>query len=78
MTIHIDRNLLALVALAAAAAAILASARGVPLVTLLWIGSVVACPLAMMLMMGGMHGGSDHGNAPVDHEEPGTRNTPRG
>jgi hypothetical protein len=37
-------------------------ALGVPAQTLLFGALVLACPLMMMLMMGGMHGGHGHGH----------------
>jgi len=38
----------------------------VPASTLLFAALVLACPLMMMFMMGGMHGG--HGDAGQSHE----------
>ena len=63
MTIHVSRNTLVVVALVAAGAGVLALTFGVPLGNLLWIGLVLACPLMMVLMMGG-HGGDGHGGRP--------------
>jgi peptidoglycan/LPS O-acetylase OafA/YrhL len=41
-------------------------ALGVPAQTLLFGALVLVCPLMMMLMMGGMHGGHGHGGAGSD------------
>jgi hypothetical protein len=41
-------------------------ALGVPASTLLFAAFLLACPLMMMFMMGGMHGG--HGTAGQDRE----------
>ena len=46
-------------------------ALGVPAQTLLFAGLVLACPLMMMFMMGGMHGspGATHAKT-EDHDPP--------
>jgi hypothetical protein len=45
---------------------------GVPAGTLVVLGVALACPVMMMFMMGGMHGGGDHpmsgGHDRDDHE----------
>lgn len=40
---------------------------GVPAGTLAVLAVALACPLMMMLMMGGMHGGGDH-HSPDGHD----------
>ena len=41
-------------------------ALGVPASTLLFAALALACPLMMIFMMGGMHGG--HGDTSTDHD----------
>ena len=52
--------------LAAAILLVGAIAFGVPMSTLWIVGFVVLCPLMMIFMMGGMHGGDGHGGQGVD------------
>jgi hypothetical protein len=49
-----------LYAIAAAILIVGLVALGVPASTLLFGALVLACPLMMLFMMGGMHGGHDH------------------
>ena len=56
MTIDIGRSALTVIGAAAVGGAGLAFVAGVPLVTILWFGLVLACPLMMM----SMHGGHGH------------------
>lgn len=58
-----------LFALAAAVAGVGALWLGVPIGTLVLLAFVVACPLMMMLMMGGMHGGGMNQEHPSQHDQ---------
>jgi Protein of unknown function (DUF2933) len=53
MTIHIGRNALAMIGVAAVGGAGLALVAGVSLTTIFWFGLVLACPLVMLFMHGG-------------------------
>jgi hypothetical protein len=53
---------------------------GVPASTLLIAGLILACPLSMLLMMRGMHGGDRSGHEshhPTQHTTSSTTTTPR-
>jgi len=56
--------------LAAAVVLVGAVAFGVP-TSGLWLGFVVLCPLMMIFMMGGMHGGDDRGRPGMGLTHPG-------
>jgi len=55
------KRLLPFYVLAAAVVAVGAVAFGIPLSSLWILGFLVLCPLMMMFMMGGMHGGGGDG-----------------
>jgi hypothetical protein len=56
----VNRQHLPVYALALAVAFVGALWAGVPIGTLLFVAAVLACPLMMVFMMRGMHGGSGH------------------
>ncbi|MBD0839439.1 DUF2933 domain-containing protein [Streptomyces sp. TRM68416] len=57
-----------LYAIAVAIATVGALALGVPVATLFLGAIVLACPLMMIFMMRGMHGGGMHGGHDTGHE----------
>jgi hypothetical protein len=66
---------LGLYAVAVAIAVVGALWIGVPIGTLAVLAVALACPLMMMFMMSGMHGGGDHRT--LDHDDRGGRDSHR-
>jgi hypothetical protein len=59
MTIHIGSKALLIVGVVVTLALVAVVAGVIPLSQAFWLGLVVVCPLMMLAMMRGMHGGRD-------------------
>ena len=62
--------------IAAVALAAVAMAFGVSISTLLPFAIVLVCPLMMLVMMRGMHGGEDHTGHGCEHDPTRSADTP--